>query len=331
MADVSQVPGSFAGLEVTEAAVPAAQAEALEGLCVEVARVHAGGGLEPAGFRGGIAVARELADRLRTGTVPPVRSRTRWMAFLVCRADGGLSLVVEDDELRQALELRLAASGRFAAGAWRGGGAAGEAPLLAFRVTSVPGGYRLLVTDGRTGVDADLGPQRIAPFAEEPGRAGDAWTGILSGLLAVSGRTAVVEPPTVPSPTAAPSKPAAPPASAGQGWVLLVTAGATVGTRFPLADAMVIGRARSAAVQLDVSSVSRRQAEVRRSATGWTLADLGSANGTWVNGARLGSAQELRVGDRIQVGEVALVVESPDDIGGLPTVLDQPVQKSPGR
>ena len=53
---------------------------------------------------------------------------------MVRRSDGGASLVLEDATHGQALELRLAASGRFTGGAWRASGEPCE--LVAFRVTA---------------------------------------------------------------------------------------------------------------------------------------------------------------------------------------------------
>lgn len=72
-----------------------------------------------------------------------------------------------------------------------------------------------------------------------------------------------------------------------------------------------IGRMDNYEITLDHASVSRHHAEVRLTSQGWTVRDLGSTNGTYLNGVRLGLAEEhLRKGDVIQVGEVALMVEN---------------------
>jgi Mg-chelatase subunit ChlD len=55
-------------------------------------------------------------------------------------------------------------------------------------------------------------------------------------------------------------------------------------------------------------SVSRNHAEIRADRGGWLIVDLGSTNGTRVNGKKVDSAR-LRPGDRIRVGEVELVFE----------------------
>jgi putative nucleotidyltransferase with HDIG domain len=72
-----------------------------------------------------------------------------------------------------------------------------------------------------------------------------------------------------------------------------------------------IGRVDSLEIVLDDSSVSRHHAEIRATDHGWRVRDLGSTNGTRLNGMRLGTGQwPLRLRDLIQFGEVAVIVEA---------------------
>jgi hypothetical protein len=82
------------------------------------------------------------------------------------------------------------------------------------------------------------------------------------------------------------------------------------GKRVRLTDgATTIGRAAECEVRLADTSVSRRHAEVRGAGDGWVVVDLGSTNGTKVNG---GIVQERRLkdGDTISVGDTHLKFES---------------------
>lgn len=71
-------------------------------------------------------------------------------------------------------------------------------------------------------------------------------------------------------------------------------------------DSTVIGREEASAdLVLSDSNVSRRHAELARTDAGWTIADLGSTNGTRVNGQRI-TSQVLRSGDVLTFGLIEL-------------------------
>ncbi len=72
-----------------------------------------------------------------------------------------------------------------------------------------------------------------------------------------------------------------------------------------VAPVVRIGRARDVDLRLDDTAISRAHVEVRREGEGHTLVDLGSTNGTVVNGSRV-STHQLRDGDRILVGGTTL-------------------------
>jgi hypothetical protein len=68
------------------------------------------------------------------------------------------------------------------------------------------------------------------------------------------------------------------------------------------AGAVTIGRAPDCGCLLAEPSVSRRHAELRRDGTRWLLRDLGSRNGTRLNGLRVTEEVEVRPGDILAVG-----------------------------
>ena len=95
---------------------------------------------------------------------------------------------------------------------------------------------------------------------------------------------------------------------------LFVIRGHDQGMRFELDETTVrLGRDASAAVQLHDTEVSRQHAEFRREGDAYVLADLGSSNGTFVNGTRT-ERHPLQSGDQLQVGgTLMLYTESSDE------------------
>jgi hypothetical protein len=69
----------------------------------------------------------------------------------------------------------------------------------------------------------------------------------------------------------------------------------------------VVGRRIDAELSVLHASVSRDHAELRREGTGWTLRDLGSRNGTHLDGRAIQAREAVREGARIRFGEVAFV------------------------
>src|ERR1700730_9807967 len=70
-----------------------------------------------------------------------------------------------------------------------------------------------------------------------------------------------------------------------------------------------IGRSRDCEIVLEDSGISRRHAEIRPGAGGWTLQDLGSTNGVRLNGQTLKGAQPLSAGDHLELGSTKIVFE----------------------
>jgi hypothetical protein len=88
--------------------------------------------------------------------------------------------------------------------------------------------------------------------------------------------------------------------------LLLVKRGPNAGSRFLLdSDLTTVGRHPGSDIFLDDVTVSRRHAEFYRHAGGFTVRDVGSLNGTYVNRERIEEA-DLSDGDEVQVGKFRL-------------------------
>lgn len=84
----------------------------------------------------------------------------------------------------------------------------------------------------------------------------------------------------------------------------------------------VLGRAEDISVRIDTPGISRRHALIRVQGGEATLEDLGSKNGTYLRGSRLGSPVSLRDGEVFVLGEVALLFRSGSLAGTTATVQD---------
>jgi pSer/pThr/pTyr-binding forkhead associated (FHA) protein len=94
----------------------------------------------------------------------------------------------------------------------------------------------------------------------------------------------------------------------GSGTALLVVShGPNAGSRFLLdADTVTVGRHPDSDIFLDDITVSRRHAQFARTDGAFSVSDVGSLNGTYVNRQRVDQA-ELVGGDEVQIGKYRLI------------------------
>ncbi|MBD5784625.1 FHA domain-containing protein [Cellulosimicrobium terreum] len=114
-----------------------------------------------------------------------------------------------------------------------------------------------------------------------------------AGRPAPSGPTPVAEPPRQRG------------ASQGAGLSrLVVTSGPLTGTTIPLtASSILMGRAPSCTLVLDDDYSSSRHARIFPQNGGWFVEDLGSTNGTYVDGQRIGQITPLAQGTQVRIGQ----------------------------
>jgi hypothetical protein len=142
----------------------------------------------------------------------------------------------------------------------------------------------------------DLPPRRI----RLPERIRAAWR----GLRRPAGETPAMPRGAAPGTTAVP--PGIPPAQPHLRRVPAVPEPLSFppgsGTRF------TIGRTHDCDLRLSDLSVSRRHAELTHGEDGWLLADLGSHNGTRLNGWLIREPVPVRAGDHVEFGSAAFIM-----------------------
>jgi two-component system, cell cycle response regulator len=90
--------------------------------------------------------------------------------------------------------------------------------------------------------------------------------------------------------------------------VLTVLTGSMSGKQFKVSKGTaVIGRAPTVELRVEDDGISRTHARIRAETNRAWVEDMGSRNGTFVNGAKIGVATELRDGDKIQVGRSTII------------------------
>ena len=95
------------------------------------------------------------------------------------------------------------------------------------------------------------------------------------------------------------------------GATILVKSGFYEGLEMPVdRDWVVIGRGRSADVVIAEPTISRAHAAIGFDEKGFFVQDLGSTNGTQVNGGRV-KRQTLKTGDELQMGRLVVGVTLP--------------------
>ncbi|MBI4230559.1 MAG: FHA domain-containing protein [Planctomycetes bacterium] len=77
---------------------------------------------------------------------------------------------------------------------------------------------------------------------------------------------------------------------------------------------VIVGRDTTADIAIDNPVVSRHHCRLRSNAGEVTLEDLGSANGTYVNGVSVTGPTKLRDGDRIEIGKFVIAIHLPKQV-----------------
>jgi hypothetical protein len=78
------------------------------------------------------------------------------------------------------------------------------------------------------------------------------------------------------------------------------------GRAYPVAPQLTVGRSASCQITIDDTFVSQVHARLSQRDNEMIVEDLGSTNGTFVNGNRVSAPTTMRIGDRVQFGNTVL-------------------------
>jgi len=91
-----------------------------------------------------------------------------------------------------------------------------------------------------------------------------------------------------------------------------IVEGPGAGTEFEIEQAAILGRLDSNDIPVHDPKASREHAKIYKQGTKYSVVDLNSSNGTFVNGDQI-TKRALEDGDRITIGKVTMVFENPED------------------
>jgi len=101
---------------------------------------------------------------------------------------------------------------------------------------------------------------------------------------------------------------------------------------YAISGKIVVGRVHGVDITIDDESISRRHAEIEVKASGVVVRDLGSSNGSMVNGVALTGEMELKPNDIVQFGVIEFEFEDPRSRAGAgPRTYSSAGMNSDGR
>ena len=113
--------------------------------------------------------------------------------------------------------------------------------------------------------------------------------------------------------------------SGDHGWFIHAETGPVEGLEYPIDDVVVIGRALECEITLLRSYISRGQAKLLVKNNTLEIEDLGSSNGTCVNGIEISGTKILHHGDEISFKDVTFRVREKRSAHNVDTMLNQTI------
>lgn len=93
-------------------------------------------------------------------------------------------------------------------------------------------------------------------------------------------------------------------------FVLRGVSGAYFGKTYPLRGTTIMGRHSECHICVNADGISRKHVQIDAEADGLVATDLGSSNGTYINGNKIDKA-ELKVGDELRLDNIRFLIQTP--------------------
>lgn len=94
-------------------------------------------------------------------------------------------------------------------------------------------------------------------------------------------------------------------------FVLRGVSGVYFGKTFPLRGKTSLGRHSDNDIFVNVDGISRKHAVITVTGDGLELEDMGSSNGTFLNGKEVNEKMDLKIGDEIKLDNIRFLIQSP--------------------
>ncbi len=107
-------------------------------------------------------------------------------------------------------------------------------------------------------------------------------------------------------------------------YILRGVSGAYFGKTYPLRGSTILGRHSECHICVNADGISRKHAQIDADVDGLVVSDLGSSNGTYVNGKKIERA-DLNVGDELKLDNIRFLVQTP---GMTDPALERPTKSS---
>jgi len=310
-------------LPSVQSRVPGDQAPALEGLCNSLVGLCVGqAGTQTEPVKAGLAVLFDIFQNMEKPTRLDEANQSTWNARIIFTPTGEGLFVVEDfADSGQCLTLNLDVKGYTYLGTWMVLISSDQIKGLAFDIHSSSEGYELGIDDGVQECSFPLGSEmpgfhwtetpRFTGRLEMPGlsTSTDPQKAVARVIQTVTDTVASEQHLAHAQKSVIRSKPVEPGKTTA--WYVRYQTADGAEETIQLTESMHIGRSDDNEMIITDPNTSRHHARIIRRGARYWISDMGSSNGTYVNGIRISQSTLLHHSDKFSIGRTTFEVINP--------------------